>query len=48
MDDEITKDAATETVKPVPAHIIPAELPHPNISTPLARGIYYGHQAQLC
>lgn len=31
----------------VPAHIIPATLPHPNISSPLARGVQYLHHFEI-
>lgn len=31
----------------VPAHIIPAALPHPNTSGPLARGLSYIHHFEI-
>lgn len=31
----------------VPAHIIPATLPHPNLSSPLARGVAYLHHFEI-
>ncbi len=46
MTDETTTAAANPAPTPiaaVPAHIIPAALPHPNTSGPLARGLTYLH-----
>jgi hypothetical protein len=35
------------SVPAVPAHIIPAALPHPNLSSPLARGLSYFHHFEV-
>ena len=47
MTDETTTEAAAPAAAAVPAHIIPAALPHPNISAPLARGIQYLHHFEI-
>ena len=47
MTDETTAEAAAPAAPTVPAHIIPAALPHPNISAPLARGIQYMHHFEV-
>lgn len=50
MTDETTNEtAAGAPANPnaVPAHIIPAALPHPQLSSPLARGIQYLHHFEI-
>lgn len=50
MTEETSTAAAAATATStatVPAHIIPAALPHPNISAPLARGIRYLHHFEI-
>lgn len=47
MTDETTTEAADPAAAAVPAHIIPAVLPHPQISSPLARGVKYVHHFEI-
>lgn len=47
MTDETTQEDAAKSKPPVPAHIIPAALPHPNTSSPLARGLTYIHHFEV-
>lgn len=46
-DETTTTAAAAPATAAVPAHIIPAALPHPNTSGPLARGLTYLHHFEV-